>query len=186
MKAMSIGTIVFNIVELIAINLLGIALGVDINMCIFICITFFIIRATIGKPMHYKAWYRCAIWSTFTFFSLYLLSDLNELAILFLTVFTAIISTGKADVNNMLMWKGNASKYEDVADFVRLHPLDSNLIEFEQKLKSKNDVQYLIYKYRFRENLTFQQIEERLDISTQRISEELSSISLAIRVYCDI
>lgn len=84
------------------------------------------------------------------------------------------------------MWKGNATKFEDVIEYIKLHPLEDSLLKFEEKLKNKNDVQYLIYKYRFKEGLTFQQIEERLDISTQRISEELNSIALAIRVYCDI
>jgi hypothetical protein len=126
------------------------------------------------------------MWSSLTFFSLYLLSDLNLLSILFLAVFTAIISTGKADITNIFMWKGNASKYEDVMEYIKLHPLDSKLLEFEEKLKSKNDVQYLIYKYRFKEGLSFQQIEDRIELPTQRISEELSSIALAIRVYCDI
>ena len=84
------------------------------------------------------------------------------------------------------MWKGNASKYEDVMEYIKLHPLDSKLLEFEEKLKSKNDVQYLIYKYRFKERLSFQQIEDRIELPTQRISDELSSIALAIRVYCDI
>ena len=182
----NLGTILFNIVELIVIILIGLLLQVGINLCIFMCITFFLVRMTAGKPMHYKAWYGCAIWSSLTFLSLYLLSNLNIIAIIFLTIFTSLISTGKADISNMFMWKGNASKYEDVSEYVRLHPFDTKLIEFEQKLKSKNDIQYLIYKYRFKEHLSFQQIEDRLDISTQRISEEIGSIALAIRVYCDI
>lgn len=183
---MTIGTIIFNIVELIVVILLGITLGVNINMCIFICVIFFLIRATFGKPMHYKTWYRCAIWSSLTFLSLYLLSGLDFIVVTCLTIFTAFISTGRADISNIFMWKGNASKYEDIAEYVKLHPLETKILEFEQKLKEKNDIQYLIYKYRFKENLSFQQIEERLDISTQRISEEISSIALAIRVYCDI
>lgn len=182
----NLGTILFNIVELIVIILLGLLLKVSMNLCVFMCITFFLVRMTAGKPMHYKTWYRCAIWSSLTFLSLYLLSDLNIIAIICLTVFTSFISTGKADITNMFMWKGNASKYEDVSEYVRLHPLDAKLMEFEEKLKSKNDIQYLIYKYRFKEHLSFSQIEERLDISTQRISEEIGSIALAIRVYCDI
>lgn len=139
-----------------------------------------------SRPMHYKTWYRCAIWSSLTFLSLYLLSELDFIVVTCLTIFTAFISTGRADISNMFMWKGNASKYEDIAEYVKLHPLEAKILEFEQKLKEKNDIQYLIYKYRFKENLSFQQIEERLDISTQRISEEISSIALAIRVYCDI
>ena len=181
-----IGTIIFNIVELIVVILIGLFMKVDFNICIFLCVTFFIVRATTGKPMHYKAWYRCAMWSSLTFFSLYLLSDLNLLSILFFAVFTAIISTGKADITNIFMWKGNASKHEDIMEYVKLHPLDNKLLEFEEKLKSKNDVQYLIYKYIFKEGLSFQQIEDRIELPTQRISEELNSIALAIRVYCDI
>ena len=181
-----IGTIIFNLIELMVIILLGLCLKVEINLCIMMCFVFFLVRATAGKPMHYKTWYRCAMWSALTFLSLFLLSNLNVFAIIVLTIFTAFISTGKADITDIFMWKGNASKFEDVLEYVKMHPLNDKLLEFEEKLKSKNDVQYLIYKYRFKEQLSFQQIEERLDISTQRISEELNSIALAIRVYCDI
>lgn len=181
-----IGTIIFNLVELAVVLLIGILLNVELNLCIVLCILFFITRTTCGKPMHYKTWYRCAIWTSLTFLSLFLLSDLNIIATVIMTIFTAFISTGKADISDIFMWKGNATKFEDVIEYIKLHPLEDSLLKFEEKLKSKNDVQYLIYKYRFKEGLTFQQIEERLDISTQRISEELNSIALAIRVYCDI
>lgn len=181
-----IGTIIFNAVELLVIILIGLLLKVELNLCITICITFFLIRTTCGKPMHYKAWYRCAMWSALTFLSLFILSDLHIIATIILTIFTAFISTGKADITDFFMWKGNASKFDDISEYIKLHPLEDKLIEFENKLKSRNDIQYLIYKYRFKEGLTFQQIEERLGIPTQRITEELNIIALAIRVYCDI
>lgn len=181
-----VGTIIFNLVELIVIILFGCLFKIELSHSIMLCFIFFLTRATCGKPMHYKDWYRCAIWSCLTFLSLYLLCNLDLFVIILLTFFTALITTGKADITDMFMWKGNASKNEDVAEYIKLHPLDDKLIEFEEKLKKKNDLQYMIYKYRFRDGLTFQQIEERLDVSTQRISEELSSISLAIRLYCDI
>lgn len=44
----------------------------------------------------------------------------------------------------------------------------------------------MIYKYRFLEGLSFSEISERLDIPTQRITEELNAIALSARMYCKI
>lgn len=106
----NLGTILFNIAELLVIILIGLLFKVSLNLCIFMCTTFFLVRMTAGKPMHYKAWYRCAIWSLLTFLSLYLLSDLNIIVTLLLTIFTSLISTGKADISGMFMWKGKETQ----------------------------------------------------------------------------
>lgn len=59
-------------------------------------------------------------------------------------------------------------------------------MEFESKLKSGDSLTYLIYKYRFKEQKTFGEISELLDIETNRITEVLDKLAFAIRIYCKI
>ena len=63
---------------------------------------------------------------------------------------------------------------------------DDKLIEFENKLKEMDSVDYLVYKYRFKEHKTFADISELLDMDNSRIVEKLDKVALAIRIYCRI
>lgn len=178
--------LIFNILETVIIFLLGKVFNVDVNIRIMFMVLFFLTRMIIGKPKHYNKWYRCCLWSCLVFMSLYTLSSLDILAIILLTVFTAFISTGKADINEIYMWKGKSSKYSDIDEYIKYNSMDNTLLEFEEKLKKQDSLLFLIYKYRFKENLTFQEMSERLDIDTARISEKIENIAFSIRIYCGI
>ena len=84
----------------------------------------------------------------------------------------------------------NAEKYlkdgVDIEEFVKYHSYDDKLLEFEEKMKKQDNLDYLIFKYRFKENLTFEEISKRLDIATQRIYERIDKIAFAMRLYCGI
>ena len=178
--------LVFNVAEAIVIFLLGKLFGVDVSIRIMFMVTFFCTRMVIGSPKHYNKAYRCAVWSCLVFLSLYLLSTLDLLATIMLTIFTAFISTGKADIDGAFMWKGKESKYSDIDEYIKYNEYDNKLIEFEKKVKEKADLDFLIYKYRFKENLTFEEIGDRLDIPTNRITEKLDRIAFTLRLYCGI
>lgn len=66
--------------------------------------------------------------------------------------------------------------------YIKHHPLDNAIYEFEKKLERQDNLAYLIYKYRFKDNLTFNEIEERLDMPTPRISEMIDKIVFAMRI----
>ena len=87
--------------------------------------------------MHYKSWYRCLIWSTLTFLSLYLLSGLDKISIIILTILTAILSTDFTNISEVVQWKGKESKYQDILDYIKYNPLADDLLEFEEKLKKE-------------------------------------------------
>lgn len=95
--------------------------------------------------------------------------------------------TGKSNIQDMYLWKndGEPSKYQDIMEFVKYNEFNDLLLEFEEKLKTKN-LEYLIYKYRFKENKTFAEISMLLDMDTPRIAEYLDKIAFAIRIYCKI
>lgn len=184
----NIRSLIFNIIETLVIFFCGRILGITSEFIIFIMFLFFITRMCCGNAKHYNKWYRCMLWSLLVFLSLYSLSDLNIILILLLTIFTAFISSGKADINDSYMWKnsGEPSKFQDIVDFIKYHPLDDSINDFEERLKRQDNLLYMVYKYRFIDNLTFKQIEEKLDISDKRIAEMLDKIAFAMRINCKI
>ena len=179
--------ILFNIAEIIIVFLLGNIFNVEINIRIMFMVLFFLTRMIIGKPKHYSKAYKCAIWSILVFLSLYSLSSLDFIVIVLLTIFTGFISTGRADINDMFMWKGKDTKYRDIEEYIKYNSMSDELIEFERKLKEKDGISFLIYKYRFREGLSFNEISEKLDgMDNPRIAERLGQIALCIRINCGI
>ncbi len=181
-----IGSLIFNIAETILIFMIGKILEVNNNIIILIMGVFFVSRLLYGKPKHYNKWYRCCVWSCLVFTSLFAITDLDILAILILTTFTALITSGKADIKDVYMWKGRESKYQDIIDYIKYNPLADDLLEFENKLKKTDSMLYMLYKYRFKDEKTFTEISELLKIETNRITELLDKIAFAMRMYCKI
>lgn len=179
-------SLIFNLAETALIFMIGRLFKVSTNIILLIMGVFLVSRLLYGQPKHYNKWYRCCVWSCLVCTSLFALSNIDLPTIIIFTSFTALISSGKADISDMYMWKGNASKYEDVSDYMKYNR-DSEIVkEFEASLEKQDKLKYMIYKYRFLEGLSFSEISERLDISTQRLTEELNAIALSARMYCKI
>ena len=135
--------LIFNIAETVLIFMIGKMLQLQTSYIILIMLVFFVSRLIYGEPKHYNKWYRCCIWSSLVFTSLFVLTNLDLLAIILFTTFTALISSGKADVTDMYMWK-NVSKYQDVMDFIKYNEFSDVLLEFEEKLKNTDSLTYFI------------------------------------------
>ena len=179
-------SIIFNVVEVLVIALIGMLLDLPLKEMILIFVLFALIRMSLGGAMHYKDWYKCMIWSALVFLSLFVVAKANLMICIIMTVFCAYILTGKGNINDIFLWKGKSTKYTDVEEYIKYHSLDDKLIEFENKIKSQDTLDYLVYKYRFKENLTFEEISNKLDIQTNRITEKLDRIAFALRLYCGI
>ena len=178
--------LIFNIVETIIIFLLGKIFNVEINIRIMFMVLFFLTRMIAGSPKHYKKAYQCALWSSLVFLSLYSLSTLELPVIILLTIFTAFISTGRADIVDTYMWKGKDTKYADIEEYIKYNSMQTKLIEYEEKLKNQDNLTFLIYKYRFKDKMTFAQISERLDLENPRIVEKLNQIAFSFRIFFGI
>lgn len=176
----------FNIVETIIIFMIGLIFKLSHNEIIALMVTFFFTRLLCGKPKHYATWYRCLVWSLLIFTSLFALTDLHIVVVLLLTVFTGYIATGRADISDMYMWKGRSSNYQDIDDYIKYNAMSDELLEFEKKLKERDNLLYLLYKYRFKDNLTHAQIAEKTDLDTPRVSEKIDKVALSLRIYCGI
>ena len=183
------GSLFFNIAETILIFLVGKLLDLPTNFIIIIMLTFMISRGFFGKALHFKTWYRCLVWSCLILLSLFMILKVDLTVSILFAIFSAFIMTGKSNINDMYLWKGANSqgKYYDIEEYIKYHELDNTLLTFEENLKRKDNLLFLIYKYRFRDKLTFAEISDKLDgMENVRIVEKLDQIALAIRISCKI
>lgn len=179
-------SIIFSIAETSVIILTGRLLRIEYYQIGLIMLAFCIVRIKIPKPMHYKKWYHCIIWTTLVFLSLFVILKLDLKISIVMSVFFSIILSSKGNIEDAFMWKGKNTNYADIEEFIKYNEYDTKLIEFENKLKEQTGIEYLLYKYRFKQGLSYSQISEKLEIETPRIAEKLEKIAFAIRIYCKI
>lgn len=181
-------SLIFNIAETCLIFLVGKLLELPTNEILIIMITFMISRGCFGSALHFKTWYRCLVWSLLILLSLFVLLKVDLIVSILFAIFSAFIMTGKANIKDMYLWNNSnePSKYQDIIDFIKYNEFDDKLLEFEKKLSEKNSLEYLIYKYRFKDNKSFGEITRLLDLDSPRIVEKLDKIAFAMRLYCRI
>lgn len=69
--------------------------------------------------------------------------------------------------------KHNESKYIKLIEYIKFNGIDQTLIDAEERLKKIDTQMYLIYKRKFREDKTFNEISNEFDIENPRIVENL-------------
>lgn len=161
--------LLFNIVEIITIFFIGKALGISTNYIIGLMMIFFLTRMVCGQPKHYKKAYQCFIWSTLTFTSVYVLTDLHIYVTILLTIFTGFIATGRANIEDMYMWKGSKSKYEALIDAISLSPNNPIILEHEQYWMKNYPMRYEIFRLFYRERKTYEDIMEIKDLPDNKL-----------------
>lgn len=179
-------SIIFNVAEVSVIFLAGKLLGLKLEIMLVIFGLFVTIRISLGGAMHYKSPYKCAVWSLLIFLSLFVLTNVGLVVSIIMAIFCAFILTTKGNINDGLMWKGKETKYADIEEYIKYNSMQTKLIEYENKLKDKDNLTYLIYKYRFKDKMTFSQISERLDLENPRIVEKLEQIAFSFRIFFGI
>lgn len=68
-----ISSLIFNICETVLILLVGIGLDLNIKEIIIVMLSFMISRGCFGNILHFKAWYRCLVFSLLILLSLFIL-----------------------------------------------------------------------------------------------------------------
>lgn len=179
-------SIIFNIAEVGVIILAGKLLHLKLEIMLIILSIFCMIRISLGGAMHYKSPYKCAVWSLLVFLSLFVLTNVGLGVSIIMSIFCAFILTTKGDITDSFMWKGKETKYSDIEEYIKYNSMETKLIEYEEKLKDKDNLTYLIYKYRFKDKMTFSQISERLDLENPRIVEKLEQIAFSFRIFFGI
>lgn len=181
-------SLIFNIAETTIIVLMGVLMRLPITYIILVMLTFMITRGFFGKSLHFKTWYRCLVWSALVMLSLFVLLKVDLTISITFAIFAAFIMTGRSNIKDMYLWKNydEPSKYQDIIDYIKYNELDDKLLEFERKIKERSNLEYLIYKYKFKDGKTFSEMSELLDLDNPRIVEHLDKIAFAMRLYCGI
>ena len=182
--------VLFNIAETSIIILMDIMIQIPINSIILTILTFIICRACFGNPLHFKDWYRCLIWSTLIMLGLFVILKVELILSILFAIFNALIMTGRTNISDMYLWKGknDPSKYQDVINFITYNEYNDKLLEFEKKLKERDNLEFLIYKYKFKDGKSFGKILELLNncIEPPELVRQLDKITFALRLYCGI
>lgn len=153
-------SIIFNIAEVLILALIGVLLGLKIKYMIIIFVLFAIIRVSLGGAMHYKDWYKCLIWSTLVFLSLFVVAKADIMICIIMTIFCAYILTSKGNINDIFMWSGSESKYEALRNFIALSPNNPILLEHEEYWRKNYLIRYKILQAFYRERKSYTKIVE--------------------------
>ena len=189
-KYWNIPSIIFNVIETLLLILGAYFLKLGVVNTLLIFLVFEISRFYFKMPKHYKQWQQCLVWTLIIFLSLFstlfMLLKIDLLVAIILTVFSGYILTDNANIFDVFMWSGKKTQYQDIIDYIKYNPLNTKIKEFEDKLQDQDNLSYLIYKYRFKDLLTFQQISEKLDIETNRITEIQDKVAFTFRIFIGI
>lgn len=167
-------SLIFNVIETLLLILMAYLLKIGFKNAFIVFLVFQISRATFKMPKHYKDWQKCLIWTLLIFTSVFLVAKVDLIIGTLVSVFTAYILSGKSDLRDMYMWNPNKnSKYQKLIDYIKFNGLDQKLIETENNLKNIDNIMFLVYKRKFRENKTFNEISNELDLENPRIVEML-------------
>lgn len=170
-------SVLFSVFETVLIFLGAYLLKITLRDSLLIVLTFQISRIYFRFPKHYKTWQSCLVWTFVLLMSLFVVARVDITVGILSTIFTVYIISGKADIGDMYMWcKGKPSKYQKLIDYIKYNGLNSELLELEDNLKKYDTQMYLVYKRRFRENKSFEEIREEFDLENPRINEILDKV----------
>ena len=173
----NVPSIIFNIIETLLILGSAYLLKLGWINTLIILLVFQISRFHFKMPKHYKAWQQCLLWTLIIFTSLFVVARVDITVGVLVTIFSAYVLSGKADIGYMYMWnKGKPSKYQKLCDYIKYNGLSSELLEMEENLKKYDSLMYLVYKRRFREHKSFEEIREEFDLENPRINEILDKV----------
>lgn len=158
-KKLLLKVLLFNILEIISVFIIGVSLKIKSDYIIAVVLLFPVSRFIFKKPMHYKSPYLCYIITLAIFVSLFLILHVNIIISLIITVFSGYILTDNANICDMFMWSGRSTQYQDIIDYIKNNS-GNKLKEFEKRLSEQDTLSYLVYKYRFKDKLSFQKISD--------------------------
>lgn len=190
-------SIIFNIVETIVIFGMGLMMNISIYIIIYILVVFQVVRHLIKKDKHYKNPFKCLLWTTLIFASIFLMAKVNMIICTAACIFAPYILSGQADIKKetiedsdskvgMYLWKqkNEPSKYKLLEDYIKENKDTTEIKEFEELLDEIDNVDYKIYKLRFYEGKSLKYIAEEMEISsTARVTEKLDEIQIILKIY---
>lgn len=108
--------------------------------------------------------------------------------VLLSTFATSTLPNKKEKVGKLFFGrKKENGKYADLHRFVKFNPTDKKLCEYEDRLKDTNTFTYYIFKYIFRDGLTWDETMDKLDIYERKeLDKEIYAIYRTLQYVLDL
>ena len=149
---------------------------------------YLLVRGGFKEPIHALGLNKCCVVTIIFFILLFISSKAmimmldKPIAVIFTFILTALCCFATSTLPNEKEQKGklffgykkhNESKYEKLIEYIKFNGIDPVLIEAEKRLSELDTQMYLLYKRKFREDKTFQEMVDEFDIDNPRIVEIL-------------
>lgn len=189
-------SIIFSIIEGIAIFEIGILMQLKYNDILFIMIVFMLIRSSAENPCHYKSIVKCVIFTMLLFSALFLVARVDFAISIGITVVSAYMLTEKGDIRHTFQHfnKKEEKKYRELEKYIQNNRKSKDLERFENILKNLNISYgkrykydfYKIYKLSFLENKTFEEIKNETGIRDNHgVTRALDVIFMSFNTYLE-
>lgn len=188
-----IGSFIFNIIEIGIIIASGLLMKVKIEEIIILFALFFLARTINVKPMHYKSPLKCMFWSTLIFISFFLLTKVNLMVAIIITLCEGSLLTGRGDIRDATMYrKEDESKYREMKKFIQENKNTKQLKDYEEILKAINEKYqerykidfFKVYRLKFYEEKTFKEMIQETNLNDNKeVTKALDIISMSFNTY---
>ena len=182
---------IYILIANVAINITWVFfLGLFINKSLkntLIIIIVWSLCLKMGKAKHYSSPLKCFLMQLFLFSSIFLSTYINIYVAVLFTVYSKFLFSGWADINedeeiignekgsirDFGFWKPtNESVHQLLIEYLKYNAITEEYLIAEKLLKEKVDTKtYLIYKRRFIDGHSYEQISQEFDIPNPRIKE---------------
>lgn len=163
-------------------------LGLFINKSLINTIIIIIVWSLslkMGKAKHYSSPLKCFLMQVLFFSAIFLSTYINIYISVLFTIYAKFLLSGWADIDteveedeeasfkDLTLWKPtNESVHQPLIEYLKYNAITEEYLIAEKLLKEKVDTKtYLIYKRRFIDGYSYEQISQEFDIPNPRIKE---------------
>lgn len=170
-------------------------------MCVMQIPIYLFVRSKFEEPIHANGLNICFFLTILFYCLLYLVIKLsgyliNETFSLVLSTLLCVLGCyatstlpNKQELKGKLFFgkKSENGKYADLFRFVKFNPTDKKLCQYEDRLKETDMFTYYIFKYIFRDGLTWDQTMDKLDIYERKeLDKEIYAIYRTLQYVLDL
>ena len=108
--------------------------------------------------------------------------------VLLATFSTSTLPNKKEEVGKLFFGrKAENGKYADLFKLIKFEPHNKELLRYEDRLKETDLYRYYIFKYIFRDGLTWDETMDKLDIYERKeLDKEIYAIYRTLQYVCDL
>lgn len=168
---------------------------------IVLTVVYLFSRGVFEEPIHANGLNKCYV-CTMTFYLLVFIlitfvkpmigSEITFVLVAIIgliATFSTSTMPNKVEQYNKLFWgrKKENGKYADLFRFIKFDPTNKKLCEYEDRLKDSDMFTYYVFKYIFRDGLTWDETMDKLDIYERKeLDKEIYAIYRTLQYVLDL